>query len=91
MNYYAELMKLKEQYPSLTFDNDGYQEIPADVKLANAIGIQKIEAILEVAVADFRRFQNFKPRKDGTTAIRCQTQWSEGFQGVSYFPMENFK
>jgi hypothetical protein len=91
INYFEELNKLKEEYPELTFNNDGYQEIPAAIKEANADGINKIEELLKVAVFGFVRFQNFKPRKDGTFAIRCQTMWGPSFRGVSYFPMENFQ
>ena len=91
INYYEELNKLKEEFPDLVFNNDGYQEIPAAIKEANADGIAKIEELLKIAVANFIRFQNFKPRKDGTFAIRCQTKWAPWFTGVSYFPMENFQ
>lgn len=90
-NFYEELDALRRTYPDLTFANDGYEDIPADVRAANAEGQAKIEAILKETVADFIRFQNFKPRKDGTFAIRCQTRWSPSFTGVSYFPLENFK
>lgn len=90
-NYFDELEALRLAYPALTLNNDGYEELPSTVKAANADAIQKVEAVLKQAVADFVRFQNFKPRKDGTFAVRCQTRWSPHFTGVSYFPMENFQ
>mgnify|MGYP003645319322 CR=1 FL=1 len=90
-NYFEELDALRIAYPALTLDNDGYQELPQTVKDANADGVQLIEAVLKEAVAGFVRFQNFKPRKDGTTAVRCQTRWADHFTGVSYFPLDDFK
>ena len=89
-NYHEELDALRVAYPDLTFNNDGYENIPDAVREANAEGQAKIEAVLKECVAGFVRFQNFKPRKDGTFAVRCQTHWAPGFTGVSYFPLENF-
>jgi hypothetical protein len=90
-NYYEELDALRSDYPDLTFESKGYEEIPDNVKEANAEGIAKVEEVLKQCVKSFVRFQNFKPRKDGTVAVRCQTRWSAGFTGVSYFPLENFQ
>ena len=90
-NWFDQLEALRLEYPDLTFDNDGYSNIPDNVRAANAAGQAAIEAVLTEAVADFVKFQNFKPRKDGTFAVRCQTRWSPNFTGVSYFPMEDFK
>mgnify|MGYP001588013032 CR=1 FL=1 len=90
-NYYEELSQLMEEYPELVFCNDGYENIPIEVREANADGIAKVEKLLKVAIKDFVYFQNFKPRKDGSTAVRCQTKWDHSFTGVSYFPLENFR
>lgn len=90
-NFFDELTQCINRYPELVFDNDGYEQLPREVIERNREGINKIEAILKVCVSDFCSFQNFKPRKDGSIAIRCQTRWSDYFRGVSYFPLENFK
>jgi len=90
INYFEELEALRLAYPDLTRNTHGYENIDPDVFAANAEGVAKIEALLKQAVSGFVRFQNFKPRKDGTFAIRCQTRWAAHFTGVSYFPMENF-
>lgn len=91
IDFYAELNKLREQYPELTFNNDGYEDIPKDVRARNQEGQEAIEKLLRESVSGFVTFQNFKPRKDGSFAIRCQTKWDQYFTGVSYFPLENFK
>lgn len=91
INFYEELNKLREEYPELTFFNSGYENIPDEVRERNSEGNQKIEELLKKSVSDFVRFQNFKPRTDGSFAVRCQTMWSPWFQGVSYFPLENFQ
>lgn len=90
VNYFEELEALRLAYPDLTYDNHGYDNIDKDVFEANSEGVKSIEVLLKAAVKGFVRFQNFKPRKDGTFAVRCQTKWNERFVGVSYFPMENF-
>lgn len=89
-NYFEELDALRLAYPDLTYNNHGFDNIPKNVREANAEGQEKIEAILKETVRDFVKFQNFKPRKDGSFAVRCQTKWSPYFTGVSYFPLENF-
>ena len=88
---YTALEALRLEYPELTFDNDGYEELPKAVKEANSHGIWRVEEVLKQAMHDFVRFQNFKPRKDGSIAVRCQTVWAPGFIGVSYIPMEDWR
>ena len=89
-NFHAELSAAMEAYPDLVFMNHGYERLPDPVIEANKEGISRVEEILSVAVADFVCFQNFKPRKDGSIAVRCQTMWAPWFQGVSYFPLDDF-
>lgn len=91
INYFEELDALRQAYPALTFQNDGYENIPKDVRAANQEGHDKIEAILKETVSTFVRFQNFKASSDGRFYIRCQTRWDERFTGVHYFPLEDFK
>lgn len=85
------LEELRLKYPELTYANNGYDNIPNDVRARNQEGQDAIEAVLKEAVVDFVRFQNFQPKKDGSFSVRCQTRWSEAFTGVSYFPLEDFK
>ena len=91
MDYYEELVKLYQEYPELTFQNEGYQYLPQEVKEKNKEGIDKINTILEKTIEGFVRFDNFKNRTDKNFWIRCQTKWSPGFTGVNYFKIEDFK
>lgn len=93
MSVFDQLTKIIEDSPALVFDNDGYQELPKATVSANREAVDAVEKILAAEVAGFVRFQNFKPRKDGTTAVRCQVVYDQnlGFVGVSYIPLESFK
>lgn len=91
INFFEELNQLREKYPELTFNNKSYENIPKDVRARNQVGQDAIETLLRKSVSGFVSFQNFKPRKDGSFAIRCQTRWDESFIGVFYFPLEDFK
>jgi len=91
VNFYQELNNLREQYPELTFNNDGYENIPDAVRARNKQGHDNIEALLKKSVQGFVRFQNFKPRKDGSIAVRCQMYCDQKFVGVTYIPLEDFK
>jgi hypothetical protein len=90
-NYHAELSAVMRSNPDLIFGNDGYQELDPDTITANQGAFDKVTALLTESVPDFVRFQNFKPRKDGTTAVRCQTRWDASFTGVTYIPLDDFK
>lgn len=83
-------MEIRKQYPELTFNNDGYQYLKPAVREQHAEQIKEIAAIMKEQFPRFVEFNNFKPRKDGTYSIRCQTYWSESFIGVEYFTEENF-
>jgi hypothetical protein len=94
--YYNRLKELKDRFPQLTFDNDGYEYISSDVKESHREQIEEIESILRETVAGFYRFDNFKPRKDGSFAIRLHYNYNHGedglpFDGVGYFDIKEFK
>tara|TARA_R110002020_G_scaffold400027_1_gene610115 strand:+ start:2755 stop:3063 length:309 start_codon:yes stop_codon:yes gene_type:complete len=96
MTYREKLEKLMEENPELVFDNDGYENLSKSVVERNKDSIKEVESILKKCVFQFIRFQNFKPRKDGSFAVRCQTDWADkdkplgSFVGVSYFPLDSF-
>lgn len=91
MNTYTELTRIMTSNPDLLFDNDGYQELPRETVDANKEAIAQIEEVLKQCVTGFVRFQNFKPRKDGSIAVRYQAHYNDIFVGVIYTPLENFK
>ena len=88
---YDRLVDLKNTYPELTFNNDGYEYLSREVKESHKAQIEEISAILKETVFGFVRFDNFKPRKNGSFAVRMQTKWSEMFTGVQYNDIEDFK
>ncbi len=89
--HYDRLVELKNNYPELTFNNVGYEYLSPSVKEAHKAQIEEISAILKETVFGFVRFDNFKPRKNGSFAVRMQTKWSESFTGVQYNDIEDFK
>jgi len=93
MSAYDQLGELMEKYPELTFDNDGYQQLPSAVMEANKEGVAAIEAILKREVKGFVRFQNFKPRHHTETAVRYQVYYNDerSFKGVAYTDLSWFK
>lgn len=93
MNAYNALTKLMRENPSLIFSNDGYENLPATVVEANKDAIDSVEEILKRCVKGFVSFQNFKPREDGSIAVRYQVYYNDerSFRGVAYTPLEDFK
>lgn len=93
MDAFTKLTKIMESNPDLIFDNDGYENLSPKVVEANKDAIQRIEAILKECVKGFVSFQNFKPRKDGSTAVRYQVYYNDdrSFTGVAYTNLEEFK
>lgn len=93
MSAYDKLVELMGKYPVLTFDNDGYEELPKAVMEANKEGVDAVEAVLKEEVKGFVRFQNFKPRRDGEPAVRYQVYYNDerSFIGVAYTELSWFK
>jgi hypothetical protein len=91
MNYFEALSGVLERHPDLLFNNDGYERLSPKIVEANKSAIEEIEKLLRESVVDFVSFQNFKPRKDGSITVRCQTRWAPWFTGVTYIPLDNFK
>lgn len=89
--YYNKLIQYQKNYPELTYDNKGYDEIAPEVKEEHKKVIEEISEILKQTVKGFVRFQNFKLRKDGSFAIRLQCYYDESFIGVEYLNIVLFK
>ena len=95
MESYNRLKEIQKQYPKLTFDNNGYEYIFKE-KEGHKEQVKEIEDILKKEIKGFIRFDNFKPRKDGSFAVRCQYNWgahddSRYYEGVGYFEINDFK
>lgn len=88
---YEILIKIQKDFPELTFDNNGYEYLNKEVKERHKEQIDIISEILKKEIEGFIRFDNFKPRKNGSFAVRIQYLWSLSFQGVGYFNIEDFK
>jgi hypothetical protein len=93
MDAYDELTQLMELNPELVFCNDGYENLPKSVVDVHKDAITDIEVVLQETVKGFVRFQNFKPRTDGSTAVRLQAHYNDegSFTGVMYIPLISFK
>ena len=91
---YKRLVELQAQYPKLTYNNTGYENLPENVMISHKKIIEEISNILKEEMPEyFIRFQNFTPRRDGSIAIRCQVIYDHVsyFQGVDYIPITDFK
>ena len=89
--YYNRLIELKNQFPELTFDNDGYEYLKREVQDKHKKQIEEISEILKTTVEGFRSFNNFKPSKDGSFFVRVQYAWDRSFTGVGYFHIDKFR
>lgn len=91
MDTYNKLKEIQKNYPQLTFNNEGYEYLSPKIKQKHDEQIKTISELLKPVLDGFVRFDNFKPRKDGTFAIRVQCNYSPSFTGVRYFNIEDFK
>lgn len=90
-NIYNMLKEYKQQYPKLTFDNDGYEYLSIEIKESHKKQIEEINNILKKIITGYVEFNNFKPQKNGSFSIRYQYNWNEHFIGVGYANIEDFK
>ncbi len=93
-----KLKDLKDQYPQLTFNNDGYQYLPKDVRESHKLAIEEIESLLKTLIIGFVSFSNFKPRSNGDIVVRYQVIYDNdpnsgmcGFTGVAYTTFEELE
>lgn len=93
MNIYEELTRIAKENPELIFDNNGYEYLSKETKLKHKEVIDEITQMMKAHDRGFSRFDNFKPRKNGSLELRYQAVWdrNNGFIGVVYTPLENFK
>lgn len=89
---YDRLTQIMSENPDLIFNNGGYEYLSKEVIAANKDAITEIEKIMRQCVKDFVYFNNFKPRKDGSYAVRCQIYYNDdrSFIGVAYISLDKF-
>jgi len=90
MTNHEKLIAYQKDYPELTLDNQGYQYLSLKIQEERKKEIEEISKILKETVEGFRKFNNFKPRKNGSFDVRVQYAWDERFDGVGYFPINDF-
>ena len=91
--YFNRLTELKDNFPELTFNNNGYEYLSPKVKEDHKEQIIEIESILRKTIKGFDRFDNFKPKRelDGRTYVRVQYAYDSSFIGVGYFNLDLWK
>tara|TARA_R110002126_G_scaffold187208_1_gene335768 strand:+ start:390 stop:716 length:327 start_codon:yes stop_codon:yes gene_type:complete len=77
------LLKIQEEFPKLTFQNDGYQYIK-DLSEEDKEAVEAIELILEEHIVGFQKFNNFKLRPNGDISVRFQYDYGAGGSGHSF-------
>lgn len=92
---YNKILKYQKDFPVLTFQNKGYNNIDRSKFTEKEKEIDKqINEILKISIVGFRRFQNFKLDKDNNIIIRFQYNYdyeksiSAGFTGVGYILLD---
>ena len=90
---YEKLKKIMANCPELIFDNRGYQYLPKEILKKYATECNVVKEIIERRLDQKGsiEFNNFKPRKDGTFALRFQGRYDNSFFGVYYTDLEDFK
>ena len=94
--YYKRLNKIRQEYPELTFNNNGYEYLSSKIKEKHKKQIEEISEILKDTIPGFERFDNFRVKNDGAFSVRIQCNYNHGtdylsFIGVDYIDLENFK
>lgn len=89
---FEKITEIKNNYPELTFNNEGYQYLSNEVKGKYNEQIEGVKNLIKSVFPYITEFNNFKPKHDGTFSIRCQGYYDEVtyFQGVYYFNESNF-
>ena len=94
---YNKLLEYQQNYPLLTFQNNGYEYLSKEIQDNHKDQIKEIEELLKTKIEGFSHFNNFKI-KSNIILVRCQYDYSKhlencktSFIGVGYFPLEDFK
>ena len=82
----TKLIEFKDNFPELTFNNNGYEYLSVETRNKYKKEIEEISEIMKSMDPDFVEFNNFKPRADGSFSIRYQGIYDRKtyFIGVCY-------
>ena len=82
---YNLLLSIQQEYPKLTFQNNGYEYI--DKKSFSEEDAQKFAEVTEILknhIEGFVKFNNFLYDKQNELNVRFQYKWDTSFTGVGY-------
>jgi hypothetical protein len=82
------LIEIQQLYPALTFDNNGYEYLSKEIRDNHKEQIDEISFIIKKIDSSFVKFFNFKPRKNGSFAIRYDYYYDKSFIGVNYLEID---
>lgn len=91
MSKHKRLKEIKEEYPILTFNYNGYQFISSDKLVEYNEILVEVDSILKRLIEGYIKFKNFIDCPDGSFDIRVEYLWDDRFKGVGQFNIEEFK
>jgi hypothetical protein len=81
---YNRLLTIQKEFPKLTFQNKGYDEIKeSDLSEQDKVAREAVSSVLKEGIVGFSNFQNFKYDKNGEIKIRFQ--YNYGYDGGIHF------
>lgn len=87
-NEYDTLLSIQQNYPKLTFQNNGFEYIDRrEFSDAEKTADTKVTEILRNHIKDFVRFDNFTLNKKGEIRARFQYHYDINFTGVGYITL----
>lgn len=82
---YNQLVRIQQQYPNLTYQNTGYDNVDKSKFTEKDWEMFKfVENTLRNHIHYFSSFNHFKLRPDGTVVLRFQYNWDGGGNGASF-------
>lgn len=94
---HARLLEIFNEYPKLTFQNEGYQYIKkSELTDDELVKFKEVETLLRKTILGFKGFNNFKINRTKEIEIRFQYDWTADdntnglvpFTGVGYILLD---
>lgn len=83
---YKTLLDIQKEYPSLTFQNKGYESLDLD-KLTDddVLAHETVDKILQKSIKGFRKFNHFKiNERSQTLTLRFQYDYGADNESISF-------